>query len=190
MMLSAVAAALLALRGLRRLQHHAHRLQPWQLCILCMASVVAATMASQPVEGRHEIATVVLFPFLAAAAFVDLRTGWAPDELMIPICVLAGLAAPQFVAGHVGLVAGIALYIGGRVVWHVQVPKRIPPADCIALASPFLLFESLMRAASLFMLAALLASLLLVRRWRRQRSRKIALLAVAFPIDLVCLSLR
>ena len=38
-------------------------------------------------------ATVILCGFLAAAAVVDWRTAWAPTELVLPVCIAAGLSA-------------------------------------------------------------------------------------------------
>ena len=83
---------------------------------------------------------------LACAAWVDRQSAWAPDGLVLPICLLAGsLSEPLAVlsAEAYRLLAGLALYLLAQLAWFLQCRWRrpaLPPPDLIALALPLFVF--------------------------------------------------
>ena len=107
--------------------------------------------------------SVPLVSFIAVAGHVDLRTAWAPSELILPICLAAGAVSPPLAeaTGLPPLVPGLALFAAAHFAWEVQlrVGRRcLPPADFIFLALPAMLFgASILAVACYASVAALLA---------------------------------
>jgi hypothetical protein len=148
-------------------------------------------------------ATAIL---LAAGALADARWAWAPDTIMLPIAILAPLAAghgpmmPVYFAGLVGLPLLI-----WAVLELVHQPLMTPP-DMMALALPPVLFGfSYLTVATYFATAAILLVSLKVAALRGASEAladagahtglaefhpgrpRIALLAVMFPLIMAAL---
>ncbi|MCY4542503.1 MAG: hypothetical protein OXB95_08970 [Rhodobacteraceae bacterium] len=152
--------------------------------------------------------TVFLCTLMLTVASVDWQTAWAPRELMIPICLLAGVVAfddacLSTVTLTIGITAGLLLLLASTLFWKIQCAVRLPilpPADFIALCMPALLFG--LRLSSLLCYAALACMLLAIGQFRllaalagsrRARNvslapmgpgncRSVALCALAFPL--------
>ena len=107
--------------------------------------------------------SVALVSLIAVAGHVDLRTAWAPSELMLPVCLAAGAVSPPL-AEATELPAplpGLALFAAAHTAWEIQLRvgrQWLPPADFIVLALPAVLFgASALAAACYGSVAALLA---------------------------------
>ena len=205
----APAAAAVSLRlgqtGLKRLRHNA---DPPAAAILAASAACALTgmILTWPETGGDlfsiglTAATAFLCSMLAAAALIDWKSAWAPTELILPICLLAGVCAAA-AAGlsrmpfGFNLVSGGALFAAAWGLWAVQNSLRLPilpPADAVALALPVILLSSAEIQAAFYL--ALSAALILV--WLSQRrghssillpDRRIPLLAAAFPALIFCM---
>ena len=192
-------------RGLNRLQH--------DIGLPEAASWIAGTFSAaigvcltwpQSQGGQLGIGLTVLFgvffALLAVAAVVDWKTKWAPTELMLPICLIAGVYStlpPPYSQPALGVSAltGIALMALAWGFWAIQVrlkAKCLPPADAISLALPTILLERIDLIVTFYL--ALSAALMLVRLAERSSrirvtssNGEIPLLAFAFPTLLICL---
>lgn len=107
--------------------------------------------------------SVPLVSLIAVAGHVDLRTAWAPSELMLPICLAAGTVSPPLAAATElpSLIPGVVLFAAAHIAWEVQLRigrRCLPPADFIFLALPAMLFgASVISAVCYGSVAALLA---------------------------------
>ena len=203
--LPALAAAIVlpawcAQRGLRRLAPDVS-LSGAELHAAAAAGALGGLAAARVSQSDDILsgATVILCGFLAAAAIVDWRTSWAPTELVLPICIAAGLCAGAETDGLPGLILSSAAVGGGVFLsaWALFLLQAragqvwFPPADTIALAMPlFLLQTNLAKAAQLLAVAAVLLAV----KWFPAQCRgsgsgrlalpegRVALLAVACPV--------
>ena len=122
---------------------------------------MAATSGIGPVMAQPM--SVPLVSLIAVAGHVDLRTAWAPSELMLPVCLAAGAVSPPLAEATElpPLFSGLVLFAAAHVAWEIQlrVGRRcLPPADFILLALPAILFgASILAAACYGSVAALLA---------------------------------
>ena len=156
-----IAASALAARGgaagLARLETNASRrihFLPWA-ALAGSISGAAIAISQYRITGQAQAAEflwVFLGAFLAAASFVDARTYWAPDELVLPCCILAGSVGILGCAGYWGIwgpVSGLAMWSAARLVWRLGVAgiRRLPPPDLVAAAMPLMLFGADIRSA-------------------------------------------
>ena len=115
--------------------------------------------------------SILLIGFLAVSGYVDSRTAWAPSELIIPICLLSGMASPgaETYGSWTGLITGVSLWLAARIGWRVQVVAGrpwLPPADLVALVLPILLFGISGISAACFAALMVLLGLARVNRVR------------------------
>ena len=205
-------AAFCGVAGLVRLEPEAvgriDRL-PWAALagsFVGMAVAVSQTGLSGPVQVAPSM-WVFLGAFFAAASLVDVRTYWAPDELVLPFCVLAGsVGIANYSSGFWGLqgpVSGLALWVIGRILWRLQIAadlRFMPPPDFAAVVMPLLLFGPDIRAALAYSGCAAALTGIRVYRWRRRRAcdpnppvhcsghiggRTVPFLGVALPMNLI-----
>ena len=166
-------AAACALAGLRRLDPDA-RVRSAGLAMssisggMCACASFAFAGTSPVLSCADSTALagfMLLCPFLAVAAYVDFVSGWAPEELSAPICIFAGAVwDPGFsasgtanAAAMVG--AGLIVFCACRIAWWIQ--RRfgiaaVPPADCLAVLAPIMLFGSGAVAAAHYATVALI----------------------------------
>ena len=169
-----------------------------------------AVAASQPgFFGQVQFASILwifLGAFFSAAAFVDARTFWAPDELVLPCCILAGSIGSA--GGEVfwylqGPVFGFALWGVGRIAWQLQIVlglRFLPPPDVAAFAMPLVLFGLDIRSAIAYLGCAAVLSGIGIYRSRRLRAcgpfqtdllarnfggRVVPFLGIAFPVNMI-----
>lgn len=184
MIAAAILAIGLAIRGADRLTGSRRQLPLILLVSLSLSAAILASIALGPSRPQWQsMAITALAPFLIASAVVDGCSGWAPDELTIPICLLSGLASPWFAAPALGLLVGLALIVAGRIWWRCSRGRIMPPADALALALPFLILKPPWPFLCLAALAVTLAGLLVAG------GRHVALLAIAHPIHLAAIML-
>ena len=188
-----------AQRGLRRLAPNA-ALSDFELAAASSAGAFCGFAAAHIGQnsGHLSAATVFLCGFLGAAAYVDWRTGWAPTELVAPVCIATGFCAGTDGNGISVLFLSSAAIGGGLFssAWALFALQAragqiwFPPADAIALAIPLILFETHLAKAALFVAVA--AVLLGVKHLHTDGhdgrpgrvalpDGKVALLAVAHP---------
>lgn len=107
--------------------------------------------------------SVLLVSLIAVAGQVDLRTAWAPSELILPVCLSAGAVSPPLAQATElsPLFPGLALFAAAHMAWEIQLRigrPCLPPADFILLALPAVLFGASIPAAACYgSVAALLA---------------------------------
>ena len=120
------------------------------------AGADAATVMAQP-------ESILLVALLVVAGQVDFRTAWAPSELVLPICLVAGMVSPLGSSAGVpaAIPAGLLLFAAAHVAWAIQLRidlRCVPPADLIIMAAPLLLFGASAASAMCYgVIAALLA---------------------------------
>ena len=157
---------LLCRRELRMLTKGRVRLSSWA----CFAVSAVFLMILLPLhfQSRLEVSHVFIAPafsLMLLAAYIDARTAWAPDSLMLPITYLiafpyiSGFSFPVFVILSVMVFWGyITVQYGVAALRRVQ--SALPPGpDIMALLiGPLLLGFGLEFAISIFLvIAALLA---------------------------------
>ena len=157
-----------ARHGLRRVDPNLPLTDRRFLPAAVIGTMVGACMHFMAVPGgtgpvMAQPMSVLLVSLIAVAGHVDLRTAWAPSELMLPVCLAAG-AVSLPLAEATGLpmpLPGLALFAGAHFAWEIQlrVGRRcLPPADFILLALPAILFgASTLAAACYGSVAAVLA---------------------------------
>ena len=207
-----VCAAACALAGLRRLDPDA-RVRPAGLAVssisggMCACASVAFAGISPSLSCASPAALagfMLLCPFLAIAAYVDFVSGWAPEELSAPICIFVGsVSAPLFrgagTADAVAAVgAGLFALCACRLAWRIQ--RRfgiaaVPPADCLAVLAPIMLFGlGAVAAAHYAIVALILAAVRLLPPVRQAfasadagSGRAIRFLPASLPVTLTLL---
>lgn len=136
--------------------------------------IVAPVMLRGLERGDMVMASIGLFLgiLLGIAATVDRLTTWAPDGLMIPICVLATLYGP--IGDAIGPIwsipVGLVVFGVCQLLWVAQYRLgylMIPPPDIIALVVPFLLFG--VSVLTLTILISMAIVLLLILRVKSMR---------------------
>ena len=209
---SAVSAARSAAAGVARLEPSAvRRIRsiPWvALAGSISGAGIAISQLGFPLQAKASpFLWIFLGAFFSAASFVDARTFWAPDELVLPCCVLAGSAGIAHCASYWaiwGPLSGLLLWGCARIAWRLQIilfkRRLLPPPDIVAVAMPLLLFGADVRAVlAQFGCAAVLLGIGL----HRSRSirfcdrhifacnssllggRAVPFLAIAFPMSLL-----
>ncbi len=145
------------LSGLARLEPRATGrivLLPW-IALAGSSAGLAAAASRAHLAGQVQPADLLwifLGALFMAAAWVDARTYWAPDELVLPCCIIAGSVGLSDREGCwwlAGAALGAAVWIAARIAWQLQGRFRTgfpPPPDLVALAMPLLLFGSDIRA--------------------------------------------
>lgn len=132
-----------------------------------------------------------LYALLMTASLVDWKTQWAPTELILPICALVGLSA--VISGVMSswmAIAGLTLFVLAWAFWRIQSlsgHELLPPADCLALFLPILLLGE--TETLLFFYLGLSLTVALIGRYaqfQRQHKVTIPLLALAFPLLILC----
>jgi len=94
-----------------------------------------------------ELAICVFGGLLMLAAWVDQRTAWAPDGIILPLMFGAATAASLIGTLEVGPISafgiGLGIFLAAQLSWALQVVsgfRLLPPADLMALGLPLLLF--------------------------------------------------
>ena len=141
-------SSLCASLGLRRLREE-HKIGRSALLLTASAGAVVGLVWSGNVdnsgasEGVGMLAKVFIAAFLGAAAYTDHRTGWAPDELTVPISVLSGAIAVSSLGKDfsfwIGSVAGFLVWVLAQLLWARLLrlhSATFPPADLLALLVP------------------------------------------------------
>ncbi|MDE0306022.1 MAG: hypothetical protein OXI87_14260 [Albidovulum sp.] len=208
---SAVSAARSGAAGVARLEPNAvRRIRsiPWvALAGSISGAGIAISQLGFPLQAKASpFLWIFLGAFLSAASYVDARTFWAPDELVLPCCVLAGSAGIADCAGYWaiwGPLSGLLLWGSARIAWRLQIlfkRRLLPPPDIVAVAMPLLLFGADVRAVlAQFGCAAVLLGIGLHGsrsiRFRDRRifacnssllgGRAVPFLAIAFPVSLL-----
>lgn len=205
-------AAACAFAGLRRLAPDA-RVRSAGLAMssisggmcACASFAFAGTSPVLSCAGSAALAGFVLLcPFLAVAAYVDFVSGWAPEELSVPICIFVGAVwDPGFSASGTANAAaavgtGLIVFCACRVAWRIQ--RRfgiaaVPPADCLAVLAPIMLFGlGAVAAAHYLIVALILAAIRLVPPVRQafasdgeESPRAIRFLPASLPVTLMLL---
>ncbi|MCY3879282.1 MAG: hypothetical protein OXF74_08900 [Rhodobacteraceae bacterium] len=192
MAISAGLSAWTALQGTRRLAPES-KISARQTVFVCFAGAIFGTAViflDSPYASKSgtQFAAIALYALLAAAAFIDWRTGWAPTELMLPLTA----SAFWFFSTES---AWLALAVGSgslACAWCLWAAQRafgavwIPPADCIALALPLLLFQSGAGAVAAYALIALILGGFAAGGDRLGRvmlpGRRVTFLAISLPV--------
>ena len=130
----------------------------------CM-HVIAAGPDTVAVMARPE--SIPLVALLVVAGKVDFRTAWAPSELVLPLCLVAGMVSPlgSSAGALAAILAGTLLFAAAHIAWVIQLRiglRCAPPADLIVLAAPLLLFGA--SSASAMYYGAIATLLALARR--------------------------
>ena len=114
-----------------------------------IGALPAAFLSPFGIGSPGFLALVTLGALLPMAGWIDRKSGWAPDFVMLPIVVsglVLGSSLGSWSAGPLAmLVWGAAGYAALQVSWILAAMKNPelmlpPPADLIALALPFLIF--------------------------------------------------
>lgn len=202
-------AAACALAGLWRLDPGA-RIRSAGLAVsslsggVCAGAIFAFAGAS-PAWSCADPAAVagvmLLCPFLAVAAYTDFVSGWAPEELSVPICVFLGaVSAPGFCSAGTAAAVGMGLIVlcACRLAWRIQCRfgiAAVPPADGLAILAPIALFGlDAFAAAHYAIVALILAAIRSLPPVRQVLSsedmasgRAIRFLPVSLPVTLMLL---
>ena len=157
--------------GMRRLD--AARTIGWSRLLLvssfgavlgCALHILALEIGGE--EAVSSPVSIALIGLLAVSGYVDSRSAWAPSELIVPICLMSGMASSvaESLGSLIGLLTGFALWLAARIAWRVQIGAGrpwLPPADLVAMVLPILLFGASGISAACF--AALMILLGLAR---------------------------
>jgi hypothetical protein len=137
--------------------------------LLGCAGVLLAIRIGPGVETiEAELAICVFGGLLILAAWVDRKTAWAPDGIILPLMFGAATAASLIGTLELGPLSafgvGLVIFLAAQLIWVVQVIsgfRLLPPADLMALVLPFLLFGITAYAPLTYLLmsAALFAAL-------------------------------
>ena len=125
------------------------------LHVVAISSGTGSVMA-QPMS-------ILLMSLIAVSGHVDFRTAWAPCELVLPVCLVAGAVLPFFsnAIWWMALIPGLVLFISAHIAWKIQLQigeRCLPPADFIFLLLPAVLFGASIPAAVCFgLISALVA---------------------------------
>lgn len=110
---------------------------------------------------------VLIGAILMLGAWIDRVSAWAPDILMMPFCFAIFLVSPEIASlkdAGIALGFGTALFLICIALWVPQEMfglKFAPPADLMALASPFVLFGISMDTVAIFVVTSVLLILAL-----------------------------
>lgn len=111
----------------------------WAL-IPAMAGALALPLAFQ--EAAFSLQGLILASLgslLLAMAAADRQTAWAPDALMVPLCLIAGWYCALRLDGWIlaGIAGGAILWVAVTAFWMLlteRLPALPPPPDILALA--------------------------------------------------------
>lgn len=207
-----VCAAACAFAGLRRLDPDA-RVRPAGLAMSSLSGGMCAG-ASFAIAGTSPILScadpaalagfMLLCPFLAVAAYADFVSGWAPEELSVPICIFLGAVSETGFSGigtanaAAAVGTGLIIFCACRLAWRIQ--RRfgiaaVPSADCMAILAPAALFGlGAVAAAHYAIVALILAAIRLLPPVRQAfasedagSGRAIRFLPASLPVTLMLL---
>ncbi len=191
--------------GLKRLQRGADLpvAASWTAAAACAAIGMCLSWPEHHAGNSAFVltsASAFLCALLATAALADWKTSWAPTELMLPICLLAGACAAA-TAGPYESSLGFSAAAGGTLfaaawgLWTIQIAAGwpiLPPADAVSLALPWISLTETASMAAFYL--ALSTTLMLIRLSERRRNVRslfpdgeVPLLALAFPALLACM---
>lgn len=110
---------------------------------------------------------VIISSLLAMGAWIDRVSGWAPDIVIAPLCLMSFLFTPEISSLRdlgVLLASGVCLYIVSILLWAPQALsgyRFATPPDFIALGLPFVLFGITMQTVAVFLTVSFLLILCL-----------------------------
>ncbi|MFG6573602.1 hypothetical protein ACGYLO_18560 [Sulfitobacter sp. 1A13353] len=117
--------------------------------------------------AHSKFVMVLIGSILMLGAWIDRVSAWAPDILMMPFCIAIFLVSPDIESlmdACIALGLGVALFLICVALWVPQDMlgmKFAPPADLMALASPFVLFGISMETTMIFVVTSVLLVLAL-----------------------------
>ena len=177
------------------------------------ASLMILAGALSDLPGLSRLVLVILGSLLTISAWIDRVSAWAPDILILPLCMALFLVSPDTrTMADVGTAVGFGalLFIGALAAWFLQdrVGYRFaPPPDIVALAAPLILFgismpTSIVYAVISTLLIAASKSTMLRRLFSRPEAiedagievgyggaKSVTFLSIAFPVVLVAQAL-
>lgn len=113
-----------------------------------------------------DIASLMLATLLGGilflSAWLDKKTGWAPDSLTLPLAFIEALLfidTPGWSGVAQSVLLGCGIFLGSMGLWLLQsgIDRRIlTPPDMIAVLLPFAFFGLQMETAVIFMLTAII----------------------------------
>jgi hypothetical protein len=124
--------------------------------------VMWVSMIGSQLPNHIHFIMILMGSLLALGAWVDRVAAWAPDMIILPVCVAVFLISPEVDTPRefaIAVGSGIALYIAGIILWIPQEMTNYrfaPPADLIAIAAPFVLFGTSYETAVIFATVSIL----------------------------------
>ncbi len=168
----AMLVAYISRTGLRITSEGERDARLWTLGLAALVGSACGPVAALAgLGGDIQFAAALLGAFLATGALIDRATGWAPDLIMLPCCILAlclGGATGSWDIGPLHSIAlGLGIYFALNGLWMgiaVRAPTIIllPPADILALALPVMIFGITMPLAACMVVISAILILCLV----------------------------
>lgn len=188
--------------GLRRLDRDAEfpRKEAWAIGLpsAIIGLHVSHLSFSEKINVGWAMSVGIFFTLLAIAALIDAKTTWAPTEIILPTCLLAPLSMSHQEIPEItsDILIGSTLFAVIWGLWFLQDgfgARVLPPADSAALLLPWISLATWKFVAlNYVLLAACLSCVALASlSWLKTKvdwtKEKFPLLAIAFPVLLICL---
>lgn len=188
--------------GLRRLDRDVEfpRKEAWAIGLpsAMIGLHVSHLSVSEKVDVGWTISVGIFFALLAIAALIDAKTRWAPTEIILPMCLVAPLSVSHqgFPEVTSDFLMGGTLFAVIWGLWFLQDgfgTRVLPPADSAALLLPWISLATWKFVALNYVLltACLSCVALAPLSWLKTKvdwtKEKFPLLAIAFPVLLICL---
>lgn len=140
-----------------------------------IGGLLAVAMVMAGASDFEGAVAAALLSFLAAGAFVDRETGWAPDHIVLPVCVLAMMSGAAqgawLISPLLAAVIGVAVYLIVNVAWMgvamiSDAARALPPGDILALIVPIMALGFTKEFVTCMMLiSSLLAIVILIPKF-------------------------